>query len=62
MSDTDLFNAYLKDLHAAARRGDAREESFYPALAGLLKARADATGSIATASASRPFLPPVRLC
>ena len=39
-----LFSTYLNHLADVARRGDAREESFYPALAGMLKAVASATG------------------
>ncbi|OPZ20309.1 MAG: short chain dehydrogenase [Firmicutes bacterium ADurb.BinA205] len=37
MSESGLFDDYLKELHAVARQGDAREESFYPALADMLK-------------------------
>lgn len=44
MSDRTLFKDYFKELHAVARQGDAREESFYPALSDMLKAAADATG------------------
>ncbi len=44
MSENSLFSGYLKELHAVARQGDAREESFYPALADMLKAVADETG------------------
>ncbi len=44
MTDKTLFTDYFKELHAVARRGDAREESFYPALASMLKATADSTG------------------
>ncbi len=44
MSDKKLFNDYFKELHAVARQGDAREESFYAALSGMLKKVADATG------------------
>lgn len=44
MSDKSLLVNYFKELHAVARQGDAREESFYPALAAMLKAIADATG------------------
>ena len=32
MSEKQLFSDYFKELHAVARQGDAREESFYPAL------------------------------
>ena len=39
-----LFTNYLKELHAVARQGDAREESFYPSLSVLLKASAEASG------------------
>ena len=39
-----LFSKYLKNLADVARQGDAREESFYPALADMLKEMADATG------------------
>jgi len=44
MSDQTPFQAYFKELHAVAQQGDAREESFYPALADMLKTVADATG------------------
>jgi hypothetical protein len=44
MGDKALFAQYFKDLHAVAQQGDAREESFYPALAAMLAAMADATG------------------
>ncbi|MDD2455674.1 MAG: N-6 DNA methylase [Kiritimatiellae bacterium] len=44
MSENNLFSGYLKELCAVARQGDAREESFYPALAGFLQAFADAAG------------------
>ena len=39
-----IFSKYLKNLADVARQGDAREESFYPALADMLKEVADATG------------------
>ena len=39
-----IFSTYLKNLAAVARQGDAREESFYPALADMLKEMARATG------------------
>ena len=39
-----LFSKYLKNLTDVARQGDAREESFYPALADMLEKMADATG------------------
>jgi hypothetical protein len=44
MSDKKLFNDYFRELHAVARQGDAREESFYAVLSGMLKKVADATG------------------
>ncbi len=43
MSDQAPFKSYFKELHAVARQGDAREESFYPALADMLKTVADST-------------------
>ena len=43
-TDNALFTAYLKDLHAVAQQGDAREESFYPALAEMLQTAADQSG------------------
>ncbi|MCJ7520537.1 MAG: hypothetical protein MUO42_12825, partial [Anaerolineaceae bacterium] len=36
MSDKTIFTGYIKELTAVARQGDAREESFYPALAEML--------------------------
>ena len=44
MSDKPVFTKYLKELSAVALQGDAREESFYPALAEMLAAIAKATG------------------
>ena len=44
MTPKALFSRYLKNLADVARQGDAREESFYPALADMLKEVADATG------------------
>jgi hypothetical protein len=44
MTDKRLITGYFKNLHAVAQQGDAREESFYPALASMLKAKADSTG------------------
>jgi len=38
------FKPYLQALAETARRGDAREESFYPALSELLTAVAAAAG------------------
>lgn len=40
--DTQLFTNYLKDLQAVLNRNDGREESFYPALARLVEAYAQA--------------------
>jgi hypothetical protein len=39
-----LFKKYLKDLSDVSLRGDAREESFYPTLAGLLQEVSESTG------------------
>ncbi len=44
MSDQTPFKAYFKELHAVAQQGDAREESFYPALAAMLQTVARQTG------------------
>ena len=44
MSGETLFKAYLKHLVVTARQGDAREESFYPVLAEMLKEMANSTG------------------
>ncbi|HUW35104.1 MAG TPA: N-6 DNA methylase, partial [Planctomycetota bacterium] len=44
MSRTTFFDTYLKSLAEIARRGDAREESFYPALARMLQELAHASG------------------
>ncbi len=44
MSDKRVFTQYFKELFAVARQGDAREESFYPALAAMLTATARAAG------------------
>ena len=44
MSKKTIFPKYLKALAAVARQGDAREESFYPALAKMLEEMARATG------------------
>jgi hypothetical protein len=38
-----LLKKYLQGLGEVADRGDAREESFYPALSGLLAEAAKAT-------------------
>ncbi|MCR4392303.1 MAG: hypothetical protein NUV94_05945, partial [Candidatus Acetothermia bacterium] len=43
MAEKVLFRGYLADLTAVAAQGDAREESFYPALADFLAAYARAT-------------------
>ncbi len=39
-----FFSKYLKDLAAVTQQGDAREESFYPALADMLSEIAEETG------------------
>jgi hypothetical protein len=44
MTNHPLFTTYLKELAAVTQQGDAREESFYPALAEMLAAVAKATG------------------
>jgi len=44
MSKKTLFAKYLKELSEVAFQGDAREESFYPALADMLSEVAKATG------------------
>ena len=44
MNQKTIFSTYLNNLAAVARQGDAREESFYPALADMLKEVACATG------------------
>ena len=44
MSKKTIFSTYLNNLAAVARQGDAREESFYPALADMLRETARATG------------------
>ena len=44
MNQKTIFSTYLKNLAAVARQGDAREESFYPALADMLEEMACATG------------------
>ena len=44
MSQKSIFSTYLNDLTAIAHRGDAREESFYPALSDMLTETARATG------------------
>ena len=43
MNNKTIFSTYLKDLTAVAQQGDAREESFYPALADMLKEMAQVT-------------------
>ena len=37
MKHKSIFSTYLNDLATVTRQGDAREESFYPALADVLK-------------------------
>ena len=44
MSKKAVFSTYFKDLASVAHRGDAREESFYPALGKMLGGIAKATG------------------
>ena len=44
MNQRSIFSTYLNDLTAVVRQGDAREESFYPALADMLAETARATG------------------
>ena len=44
MSRETLFKTYLKHLVVSAQQGDAREESFYPVLADMLKEMANSTG------------------
>ena len=44
MNPKTIFSSYLNDLSTVAHQGDAREESFYPALAKMLEAFAHATG------------------
>ncbi len=44
MSRETFFTTYLNNLISVARQGDAREESFYPALASMLEEVAHATG------------------
>ena len=44
MSRETLFTTYLNNLVSVDRQGDAREESFYPALASMLEEVAQATG------------------
>jgi hypothetical protein len=44
MTNHPVFTAYLKELSAVTLQGDAREESFYPALAEMRAEIAKATG------------------
>lgn len=44
MSNKALFTGYLKELHSVAMQGDAREESFYHALADMLNVVAESGG------------------
>ncbi len=44
MQTQSLFSNYFKELSAVSRQGDAREESFYPCLSGLLAGLAELTG------------------
>lgn len=43
MNKKTFFSGYLKNLTSVAERGDAREESFYPLLKGMLEKVAEAT-------------------
>ena len=43
MNSKPIFSTYLQDLSTVEHQGDAREESFYPALAKMLEAFAQAT-------------------
>lgn len=49
-----LFDDYLKELAAVARQGDAREESFYPALSFMLEHAAQAVGKNHVRVTSQP--------
>ncbi|HRT95697.1 MAG TPA: adenine methyltransferase, partial [Planctomycetota bacterium] len=44
MTRAAIFKQYVEALGAVAATGDAREESFYPALRDMLKNVANATG------------------
>ena len=44
MTHKSIFTKYLKDLADVAGQGDAREESFYPALEAMLNGIAEASG------------------
>jgi len=44
MNPKGMFKSYVKALAGVAQQGDAREESFYPCLAEMLAAMAEATG------------------
>ena len=44
MSHKAIFAEYLKELSAVSLQGDAREESFYPALADMLAEASKARG------------------
>ncbi len=44
MSDKGHFRSYFKELRTVAQQGGAREESFYSALAAMLKTVADDGG------------------
>ena len=57
MSPKAIFSTYFKDLAAVAHQGDAREESFYPALAKMLDGIAQATGRVFPLSAFIPAAP-----
>ncbi len=49
-----IFLTYLKNLAAVARQGDAREESFYPALADMLKEIAAGKTDVHVTTLPRP--------
>jgi hypothetical protein len=44
MNSKTIFDRYLKDLAVTTQQGDAREESYYPALASLMTAASEETG------------------
>lgn len=44
MSNQTPFKVYFKELYAVAQQGDAREESFYPAFADMVKTVAEVIG------------------
>jgi hypothetical protein len=56
MNSKSLFTSYLKHLFEISLRGDAREESFYPALAEMVGNAARETGrkSVCVTSLPKP--------